>query len=594
MKAKKLIGVVAGAALTMSTVFGSAMPVFADVVDTPAAETSEQSAEPSAEPTVTEPTQTEGEQTVQPQIETPVQPQIETPVQPQIETPVQTEPVIEQQPEDPAAGATDNGIGDASQGEDTQGEEQGAQDDGATDNQESTEMQQSSAENNASGSASDGLSSDILTPLSDDEGQAGISAGSLEGSEAAQSTEPAFTGIEINGDFTQWDSVEKTTVEDGNVKNIAMVFDKDVYIYIEGENVDWGQNDIATGAGVHSDGMFVLTTDTGRQLVFYLSAANNYVTDRAGNAIEGSEVYYDNASHQFEVKIPSEAIKQYKETISLGYYLDAETDASGNVVTDEDGNQIQRQIISNVADLSQSGIGPTPNEITFDGNYGDWDSYSHHLIQYSDHDADAEGALYADGENLMMHVQTYAASGREQINNFYQDIALRFNHDTDVNHQINMKMLAVDANGNISYPSWQDLYQTQPGTYEYYLYDLNGWGLQGRNINDPNAYADQWNGKHDWIYGKIIIKVTPTGTEMEVQMDMDELADRMSKKLGRTVNTTDLKYIQANFVNIGHEWISCAGTSSGPIPGILMGAGIAVFAAWGYKKKEKGGVSAQG
>ena len=316
------------------------------------------------------------------------------------------------------------------------------------------------------------------------------------------------------------------------------------------------------------------------------------MTDRAGNAIEGSEVYYDNATHQFEVKIPSNVIKQYKETISLGYYLDPEVDENGNVVTDQDGNQVQRQIISNVADLSQSGLGTTPNEITMDGNFGDWDSYNHQLIEYSTHDADAEGALYADGESLMMHVQTYKASGRDQINNFYQDITLRFNRDTDANHDINMKMLSIDANGNISYPSWQDLYQTQPGTYEYYLYDLNGWGLAGRNINDPTAFSDQWNPKHDWIYGKIIVKVTPTGTEMEVKLDMSELADRMSTKLGRTVNTQDLKYIQAHFVNIGDQWISCAGTSTGPVPGILMGAGIAVIAAWGYKKKEKGEMQA--
>ena len=301
-------------------------------------------------------------------------------------------------------------------------------------------------------------------------------------------------------------------------------------------------------------------------------------------------MYYDNASHQFEVKIPSSALKQYKETISLGYYLDPEVDENGNVVIDQDGNKVMKSIISNVADLSQSGIGTTPNEITFDGLYGDWDSYSHHLIQYSDHDADAEGALYSDGDSLMMHVHTYDASTRDQINNFYQDIALRFNHDEDTNHYINMKMLAVDENGNITYPSWQDLYQTQPGTYEYYLYDLNGWGLQGKNINDPNTFSDQWNPKHDWIYGKIVINVKPNSTEMEVKLDMNELADRMSTKLGRTVNTQDLKYIQAHFVNIGNEWISCAGTSTGPVPGILMGAGIAVLAAWGYKKKEKGEV----
>ncbi len=598
MKAKKLIGVVAGAALTMSTVFGSAMPVFADVVEAPTVETSgesatpaDQTAEPSADPVAE--TQTGESQGAETQTgesqgaETQVVP--EAPVtEPEVTQQEVTQPDAETQEiqNEPVVGET---LGEAND-TDTQDEGTGGSDSNDTDTE--TNPADLIGSSLVASTGGNGLSLNMMNPFSDDEGQSGIGVNSLAESEAAPVTEPAFTGIEINGDFTQWDSVEKTTVEDGNVKNLAMVFDKDVYIYIEGEDVDWGQNDIATGAGVHNDGMFVLTTDTGRQLVFYLSASKDYVTDRAGNEIEGSEVYYDNASHQFEVKIPSSAIKQYKETISLGYYLDAEMDENGNVVTDQDGNQVQRQIISDVADLSQSGLGTTPNEITMDGNFGDWDSYSHHLIEYSTHDADAEGALYADGDSLMMHVQTYKASGRDQINDLYQDIRLRFNHDTDESHQINMKMLAIDANGNISYPSWQDLNQTQPGTYEYYLYDYNGWGLAGKNINNPTTFSDQWNPKHDWIYGKIIIKVTPIGTEMEVKLDMSELADRMSTKLGRTVNTQDLKYIQAHFQNIGDQWISCAGTSTGPVPGILMGAGIAVLAAWGYKKKEKGEVQA--
>ncbi len=593
MKVKKLIGIVAGAALTMSTVFGSAMPVFADVAETPAVETPEQSVTPE-EQTVEQPAADAASAAV----ETPAVPadaaaltdgaaQTDGAAPADITAPAEA-PQQEIIPETPAEPASEETPQEA-EGSVPQDGEQAAQQ--STAEPASTDTSGDTAD---SSTGETGLSASMLAPLSDDEGQAGISAASLEESEAAPAAEPAFTGIEINGDFAQWDSVEKTAVDDTNVKSMAMVFDKDVYIYIEGQNVDWGTNDIATGAGVHNDGMFVLTTDTGRQLVFYLKADKNYVTDRAGNEIEGSEVYYDNGTHQFEVKIPSTALKQYKESISLGYYLDPEIDENGNVVLDQDGNQVQRQIISNVADLSQSGLGTTPNEITLDGSFGDWDTYNHQLIEYSTHAADAEGAMYADGDSLMMHVQTYKASGRDQINNFYQDIALCFNRDTDANHMINMKMLSVDQNGNISYPSWQDLYQTQPGTYEYYLYDLNGWGLNGKNINNPTTFSDQWNPKHDWIYGKIIVKVTPIGTEMEVKLDMNELADRMSTKLGRTVNTQDLKYIQAKFVNIGDQWISCAGTSTGPIPGILMGAGIAVLAAWGYKKKEKGEVSAQG
>ena len=622
MKAKKLIGVVAGAALTMSTVFGSATPVFADVAESPVIETPEQSAsgeqtsEQSASGEQTsEQSASSGEQTAEQAGANTANAAGETPAVPadasaSADTTTQTGAEGTQQQEAQQQGTTavpavnetagstgagdstgDTGAGDTagetgtdeSTGETGSDETTGG---GSADTENSTtsDSTESSGENTSSPSGENALPSLQLSPLSDDEGQAGIAENSLAESEAAPASEPAFSGIEINGDFSQWDSVEKTTVDDGNIKNVAMVFDKDVYIYIKGQDVDWGTNDIATGAGVHNDGMFVLTTDTGRQLVFYLHADKNYVTDRAGNEIEGSEVYYDNATHQFEVKVPSTAIKQYKETISLGYFLEAETDENGKPVTNQDGNQVQHQIISNVADLSQSGLGTTPNEISLDGLYGDWDSYNHELIQYSTAKADAEGAMYADGENLMMHVKTYLSGQSPYL---YKDITLRFNRND--NQCVNLTVVAVDSNGNVMWNT-DGLYDTTAGKdYHYYLVDENAWGMGGQNIYNESTY---WNWNHTekvrWLYGEILVSVQPTGTEMEIKADMAELASRLG------VDKTDLKYVQAQFENIGQQWISCAGTSTGPVPGILMGAGIAVLAAWGYKKIEKGDVSAEG
>lgn len=552
MKAKKLVGVITSAALTFSMVFGGVMPVGATETDAPAAEA------PAAETPVVETPAAEAPATVEtpaaeaPAVETPAaeEPAVETPVaeEPAVETPVVEEPAAETPAEEAVP------------------EEEEVVEEAAPEADELTDGGSITLE---------------LTALSDDEGTVGIAASSIEASQVVEAAAPAYTGIEINGDFTQWDGVEKATVEDGSVKKLAMVFDGDVYVYVQGyEEIDWGSNDVATGAGIHSDGMFAITTDTGRMSVFYIRTDGVY--DRMGNLIEGAEIAYNGTTKEYEVKLPASFVKQYKETISLGYYLDALTDENGNVVTDEDGNQIQRQIVSDVADLSQAGLGTTPNEIEFDGLYGDWDSYSHELIEYSTYTADAEGAMYSDGDTLNMHVKTYLSGQSPYL---YKDITLRFNRND--NQCVNLTVVAVDDQGNVMWNT-EGLYDTTAGkNYHYYLVDENAWGMGGQNIYNESTYWN-WNQTERvrWLYGEILVSVGATGTEMEVQVDMAELANRLG------VDATDLKYIQAQFENIGQQWISCAGTSTGPLPGILMGAGIAAFAAWGYKKKEKGVVEA--
>lgn len=605
MKAKRVLGIVAAAALSISTVIGPAMPAYADAMDetvaadtsaptggevqggeaagAPAADTPVQNPAPAAEAPIAQP------ETAAPAVETPIaQPETTAPASETVSVAPETAPeTVPASPETvPETTGTDssaetNAASEAGDGSETveevtpdpaaQETEEAAEPE--TETGEETEKEETESE--ASSGSADGEMTMTLFQFSDDEGEAGIAATSLEESKVADTNAPEFTGIAINGDFSQWDGVEKTTVDDDNIKTLAMVFDKDVYIYIEGQDVDWGSNDIATGAGIHNDGMFVLTTDTGREFVFFVRTDGIY--DRAGNRVEDSEVYYDNATHQFEVKIPSSVIKQYKETISLGYYLDAEVDGDGNVVTDQDGNQVQHQIIADVADLSESGLGTVPNEIVLDGLYGDWDTYHHTLIEYSTAVGDAEGAMYADGENLMMHVKTYLDGQSPYL---YKDITLRFNRDD--NQCVNLTVIAVDNDGNVMWDT-EGLYDTTAGKqYHYYIVDENAWNMGGQNIYNDATYWN-WNKTERvrWLYGEIDVNVNATGTEMEVKLDMSELANRLG------MDQTQLKYIQAQFENIGQQWISCAGTSTGPIPGILMGVGVVAFAAWGMKKKEE-------
>ena len=51
------------------------------------------------------------------------------------------------------------------------------------------------------------------------------------------------------------------------------------------------------------------------------------------------------------------------------------------------------------------------------------------------------------------------------------------------------------------------------------------------------------------------------------------------------MNVTDMKLIEANYVNIGDEWVSIAGTSTGPLLGMSL-CGLSVLAVFGYRRRK--------
>lgn len=334
----------------------------------------------------------------------------------------------------------------------------------------------------------------------------------------------AYKTITIDGNFSDWKAIAKTPVNNGSVIEAAMIFDGDwVYIYIKDEG-----NGCATWSGAYSNGNFTILTDTGRNTVFKLGT--NYI-----GGVDGAEVIYSN--NQYEIAIPASAVKQYNNTISFGYYM-----------ADE-------MIIKDVANLQ--GGGGSFDGITYDGLYGDWDHYPHQLIQYATpgtqivDDGLSEGALYTTGTTLYGHVKYI----RQNNNIVFQPFTLRFNQDST--KEMNFRLISKDANGKYTGANISNLAQ---GTYEFYLGDVNGW--------QPEAY--EGTGEEYPIYGSIYVTIGGYYQEMEFDVNLEKVAE----KLGLDVN--EMQVIQAQYINIGTEWVTSAGTSTGPVAGIVLSCGAVV------------------
>ena len=343
----------------------------------------------------------------------------------------------------------------------------------------------------------------------------------------------AYNGITIDGNFSDWKYIAKTPVNNGAVVEAAMIFDGDwVYIYIKDEG-----NGCATWSGAYSNGNFTILTDTGRNTVFKLGT--NYI-----GGVDGAGVIYSN--NQYEIAIPASAVKQYNSTISFGYYM-----------ADE-------MIIKDVANLQ--GGGGSFGGITYDGLYGDWDHYPHQLIQYATpgthivDDGLSEGALYTTGTTLYGHVKYI----RQNSNIVFQPFTLRFNQDSS--KEFNFRLISKDANGKYTAANISNLAQ---GTYEFYLGDMNGW--------QPEAY--EGTGEEYPVYGFIYVTIGSYYQEMEFSVNLEKVAE----KLGLDVN--ELQVIQAQYINIGTEWVTSAGTSTGPVAGIVLSCGAVVCVLADRKRK---------
>ncbi len=577
MKAKRVFGIVATVAISVSTVLGPAMPVLAEGVDgsavadttvaadanasAPAADSAlDTGAAPAvtADPAATDPAAVTADPaaTVDPAAVDPAT---------VIVDPAAADPsVVTETPaavtEAPAADTSAPAEESAEPEEEGTEEEVPAEEEAAFAEEEELE-------------SSEGTMTMMLTAFSDDEGAVGITAESLESSLVADTSKPAAPAIELDGDFSDWEGHEATAVNDGLLSYMDMIWSEDggLYIYLQEADGNWGA--VAQNVGGWYDGRYVITSDTGRQMVFILRVDTNtgeaWLQDADGNRFEDAEVVYvkgeiDTTTWQptggkYEIKIPSSMVKSYNESVSLGYYLS------------------ENQKI--VADVANPYIAPveagTVSDIAFDGNYGDWDNIvGQELIMYSTDKADAEAKLLTDDANniLNVFVQAYKEGQYQDCFNFFE-LAI----NGDYNNGIGFQLLYLGDDGYL--PPIEGLNDGTPGTYTYYIGGVHE-GIW--NYGEVQITPDSTDANHP-ILGQMYLTIDATGkVSTESQIDLNQIAYWLG------VDGDNMKEIDMRWIRIGDKWITAAGTSTGPIPGILMGVGVAAFAAWGIKKREEG------
>lgn len=381
----------------------------------------------------------------------------------------------------------------------------------------------------------------------------------LDGNEApgGDEEEPVYTGIVIDGDFSDWAAVAKTDgpgcTNEGHpdcVDSCAMVFDGD-YVYIYLREVP-GMN--AGSAGSHGNGNYAITTDLGRTLLIDLES------DGTVNGIDGAQCVHNGT--QWEIAIPASALPQYRDSLSFGFYQ-GEPVISG--VVNLDGSH------GNTDDFSG---------IVIDGYYDDWEDYPHTLIEYATAGThapvpDGEFAIYAEGTKLYGHTVTEYSAHMTGGHDLAYAITIAFNgdheyKDTPDKGNLYPYLVQVDDQGNITYPYVGKL---PNGTHEFYIMDTRSWH-SSTNINNLQGT--------DMIFGRFLITVEDGKEECEYEIDLEKVAAYIG------CDASDFKLIEAQFGRIGQQWTSCAGASSGAALGVILCAGAAGAVLIARKRRAAG------
>ena len=369
-----------------------------------------------------------------------------------------------------------------------------------------------------------------------------------------------YSGITIDGNFSDWNAVSKNDVsqnsESGNgLSKVAAVFDGDyIYIYMK-EKSENASDGAAGSSGSYASGKYEIKTDTDRT-VLDIKLVNGKcevsVSDYVKNQMGGNSITAEYSNRQYEIAVPVSAVKQYNESLSFGYYLSSSPLVSNIVNIDKNS--------------SHGAINNRFSGIAYDGSFGDWDDYAHTIIEYSTQGGvgdDSEAALYASDGYIYGHVKSFLHKTTDGRNEF-SPFTLRANSNDKTS--ISFRFVTVDSDGNIDWnPKITNLSE---GNHEFTLVDIGSWTTY-KNVSDE-GFID---------YGKITISAGSTCDEMEYEVDMKKLA----KKFDIEIN--EMKVVEAKYINIGDEWVTYAGTSTGPVAGVAISC-LTVAGVLLYRKRK--------
>lgn len=418
--------------------------------------------------------------------------------------------------------------------------------------------------------------------------------------------ETQYTGIQIDGEFSDWDAVLKTEVDDEGLNEVAFIFDGEyLYFYIDAK-----QNWTASNAGPYYNGKYAVTTDLGYVMLFQLkdASSNPYITGITDAQIAHSNLNWGKNSYCYEISVPTSELPFYTEFLSFGLY-DMEP------------------YIKDVTDL-QGGFGGSDfSGIVYDGSFEDWNYYPHTVIEYSagadSTVVDGQAALYSDSESLYGHVFTrlnshlnsaggeFTSAVTIGINSLPSELFNGYDEEEWLSrwpwnwlsewswmwNRLNQYFLkksnftpelvfspmfvTVAEDGKIDYrPKLSNL---KRGTYEFYLIDLTGW--TSAKYIDELEQEDSLQTAHNAVYGKATIEIGASKDEMEFEIYLDVLARKYD------LDIDGIKVFCARFGRIGSQWITCAGTSTGTWIGIALCILVVGFVLIRRKVQDKGAKS---
>ncbi len=371
--------------------------------------------------------------------------------------------------------------------------------------------------------------------------------------------------IAVDGDFSDWDSVAKTEIGDDRLNSVAFILDGD-YMYVY---VDACENWTAYMAGEHYNGKYTVTTDLGYQMIFQLQAENNVpvISGVDGATVAYSDLTYGKDSYCYEIAIPVSQLPTYIDKVSFGFYL-------------------QEPVINDVQNQTPEEPKADPQDnISCDGAFDDWTYYPHPVIYYGTTDegdtyVEGQAAMYTDGEKVHAHV--YSAM-QTHVDNNGQDLVTGLtvtvnSNKADENGENTFipQLVTLNSDGTINYnPDFSNLSE---GVYEFYVIDMQGWKDEGVGLDywsDPDTY---WYGGNA-LYGKAYVSVQPSKCEMELELDVETLANKFD------VEAEEMKLFSAQFAAIGSQQVSCAGASSGAWLGIVISVAV-VGAVWLARRRK--------
>lgn len=363
-----------------------------------------------------------------------------------------------------------------------------------------------------------------------------------------------YHGITIDGDYSDWKNVEMHDASsDGNLNSAAMVFDGDyVYLYLK-ENPGC----YAANAGEGHNGRYEIATDLGNKLQFELTS------DGTVNGVGGAESRH--VGSEWEIAIPKSSLPAYHKTISFGLYHMADNDD---------------HFVSDVANLDGSeGVSTEINSGDFkvDGDMSEWTNVPHSVIGYAtpgvgESSVDGFGALIRNNETNVIygHVKTsYTVHLNEWGNEFVNGYNIAINGDR--NNVYWPSLYYVGDDGKMHAAS--GFRASEPGIYTFYIYDFY------QHYDGQDAMTIPEKG----LYGVMKVKIDENRKtdEAEYDIDLNKFAESYH------LDPNDIKIFENQFIRIGNQWITVAGSSSGPIAGVLLCIGVTLAVLWFRKRRKK-------